>query len=161
MNSEDYFLPSSALQYGIAPKADIIPKVCGFNQSETACGLCVGCCDVVIVYVLTLKRRRTYMNAASLSSLRHNLPSKLKLHNNQSVWNVYMWMQQYNTVIQKELFPRFEPRCLPVSGQASMTHANVARRRHCWIRYLLCITFLYCQDVSNIMIIIIVKWCSM
>ena len=29
-----------------------------------------------------------------LSSRRHNLPSKLKLRNNQTVQNVYMWMQQ-------------------------------------------------------------------
>ena len=34
------------------------------------------------------------LQAAFLSSLRHNLSSKVRLRNNQTPRNVYMWMQQ-------------------------------------------------------------------
>ena len=49
----------------------MVPKMSGFNQSETACGL----------------------------------PSKLKLHNNQTV--VYVDAMFNSTIFRKELFSRF------------------------------------------------------
>ena len=64
------------------PNAEMVPKECELNQSETDCGL--------------WQRREmvNYKNVAYMSSRRHNSPSKLKLRNNQAVRNVNMWMQQ-------------------------------------------------------------------
>ena len=71
-------------------------------------------------------RSWTYTNAAFLSSQRHNLPSKLKLRNNQTARNVYMWMQQLD--FQKVIFtfPTIDV-CRPGSSQASVIHAKMAR----------------------------------
>ena len=45
-----------------------------------------------------------------LSSRRHNLPSKVRLRNDQTPWNVYMWMQcSIMRCFQAELFSRFLP----------------------------------------------------
>ena len=50
----------------------------------------------------------------------------------------------------------------PGSDQSSATHINVARWRHCGIRYFSCLIFNICQtSISNINIIhIITKCCS-
>ena len=54
------------------PKADMGPKQSGFNQSETACGLCAGYRDVLA---------NVYVNTPHLlPSWSHNLQSKLKLY---------------------------------------------------------------------------------
>ena len=89
----------------------MVPKESGFNQSETACNLW----QEMVKF---------------LSSRRHNLPSKLKLRNNQAIRNVGMWMYN-NTIIQKELCSRFltstyAARVSTVIGDA----AKVPRWRH-------------------------------
>ena len=72
-----------------------------------------------------------------LSSRRHNLPSKVKLRNNQTERNVYMWMQRYNNAIFSDkvifTFPTVDV-CLPLSigrGKALAVPAKVARWQHC------------------------------
>ena len=132
------------------PKAGMVPKDCGFNQSETACGICARIAWRFPCLPATERDGGwTYGNTAFLLS-RHNSPSKLTLRNNQTARNVYMWMQQWIIrFFQKEQFSRFLP------------YAKVARWRHCWIHYLLCLQFRFCSStMSNIMTIYckVVQW---
>ena len=79
-------------KFSMQPKADMVPKECGFNQSETASGLCARIVTFSMLACNGKGWRRTYTNAVFLSSCRHNLPPKLKLRNNQTIRNVGMWM---------------------------------------------------------------------
>ena len=86
----------------------MVPNECGFNQSETACGLCA---RTAWHFPCVLRQGIVnYTNAAFFSSWRHNLPSKLKLRNNQTtVCKMSACVCNNNTVIQQELFSRFLP----------------------------------------------------
>ena len=66
----------------------MIPKGNGFNQSGTRAH-----CDVFRL-ACHGKGWRSYTNAAFLSSRRHTLPSKVRLRNDQTPRNVYVWIQQ-------------------------------------------------------------------
>ena len=69
----------------------MVPKESAFNQSVAASGTCAR------------KARRFPGSSATMRdgkllqmpSRRNNSPSKLKLRNNQTVRNVYMWMQHF------------------------------------------------------------------
>ena len=72
----------------------MVPKEIGFNQSDN--GVLLLRAHIVMFFRLAChgKGWRCYTKAAFLSSRRHNLPSKVRLRNDQTVRNVYMWMQQ-------------------------------------------------------------------
>ena len=59
------------------------PKESGFKQSQTACCLCVA-------QIVTFSQ--DFFHHGDIFFI--NLPSKVKLRNNQTERNVYMWMQQ-------------------------------------------------------------------
>ena len=63
------------------PKADMVLKECGYMDSMTFSML-----------VCNGKGWWTYTNAVFFSSRSHDLPTKLKLRNNQTIRNVGMWM---------------------------------------------------------------------
>ena len=65
----------------------MVPKEIGFNQSETACGLCTGL--VLRILCSSAMARDDEIKAAFSSLRRHNLPSKVRLRNNQTARNVY------------------------------------------------------------------------
>ena len=67
-----------------------------------------------------------------------------------------------NTIFQNELFSRFLPSTYVAWQRRSLGDAaKVAIWRHGWIQKISCLKFRFCiTTVSNIMIIIIVKWCS-
>ena len=67
----------------------MLPKESGFNQSEK---LAVYACANRDVF------------EAFLSSRRHNLPPNVKLRNNQTERNVYMWMQQKCNIFRQSNF---------------------------------------------------------
>ena len=73
----------------------MVPKESGFNQSEMASGKCALRVWQFSMLACHGKGCWSYTKASFLSSRRHNLPSKVKLCNNQTVRNVYMWMQQW------------------------------------------------------------------
>ena len=70
----------------------MVPKQNGFNQSEVACDLCA---RFVCRFACSppMARDGEVILRQHFSSRRHNLPSKVRLRNNQTAWNVYMWMQ--------------------------------------------------------------------
>ena len=74
----------------------MVPKESGFNQSDTASCCCARAhCDVFQAGLLWQGMAKVYKRkAAFLSSRRHNLPSKVRLRNDQTPQNVYTWMQQ-------------------------------------------------------------------
>ena len=67
----------------------MVPKESGFNQPETASANVGAECDVFHAHLPREGMVKLYKvtKAAFLSSRRHNLPSKLKLCNNQTVRN--------------------------------------------------------------------------
>ena len=67
----------------------MLPNESGFKQSESAC--CYACANRDVF-------------AGFFSSRRHNLPSNVKLRNNQTEQNVYMWMQQYCDLFRQSNF---------------------------------------------------------
>ncbi len=69
----------------------MVPKESGFNLSETAYARAE--CRVFYARLPWQGMVKLY-KAAFLSLRRHNLPSKVRLRNNQTARNVYMWMQQ-------------------------------------------------------------------
>ena len=71
----------------------MVPKENGFNQSERLPVVARARCDVLQARLPWQGIVKLY-NAAFLSSRRHYLPSKVRLHNHQTPRNVYMWMQQ-------------------------------------------------------------------
>ena len=100
------------------PNAKMVPKECGFNQTETAC--------LAWRFPCSPARWWAYKNAAFLSSRRHNSPSKLMLRNNQTVTN--SWLHVDAPIIrsfQKELFSFF----LPVSYAG---HVGLAAAKPWW-----------------------------
>ena len=101
------------------PKAEMVPKECGFNQSETACGLCAEIARRFPCLHATAKDGELIKNAAFLPSHRYNSPSKLKLGNNQTVLNVYIYGCNNNT-----LFSEITIFTFPTVGVALMIHAT-------------------------------------
>ena len=65
----------------------MVPKESGFNQSETASSCFPG--SPPMTRDGEVKQRQHF-----LSSSRHNLPSKVRLCNNQTARNFYMSIQQ-------------------------------------------------------------------
>ena len=80
------------MPWPMLPKAEMVPKECGFNQSETAWSLCAGIARRFPCLPPTVKD-------GELIKMQHScyhvgILRQLKLRNNQTVWNVYMSMQQ-------------------------------------------------------------------
>ena len=64
--------------------------MCGFDQSETAYGLCVGVRDIVNVYVNPHTMVNLYRGSIFVRKRRHYLPSKLKIPNNKTVYCLHV-----------------------------------------------------------------------
>ena len=70
------------------------PKESGFTQSVAASGIRARKARRFPGSSATMRDGKLLQMPHSLPSLRNNSPSKLKLRNNQTVRNVYTWMQQ-------------------------------------------------------------------
>ena len=70
----------------------MVPKENGFNLSETACGLCA---RIVRRLLCSLAMARDGEVLQRQHFCHHgNLPSNVRLRNNKTARNVYVWMQQ-------------------------------------------------------------------
>ena len=84
-----------------------------------------------------------YTNAAFLSSRRHNLSSKLKLRNNQTVRIVYVDARMIR-FFQKEVFSRFIPSSYAWYVRLSIGDAGKVARWRQLIHYFSFLTFRFC-----------------
>ena len=147
------------------PKAEMVPKDCGFNQPETACGLCAG-------IAWRFPCLPTMASDGELIKMQHSCHHVDEIrHPNSSYITTKLYGTSTcrcnnNTIFSERTiftFPTVDV-CRarwPGSDEALAIRDKVERWQHCWINYFSCSRFPFCPStVSNIMIIIIVKWCS-
>ena len=145
----------------MVPKVEMVPKECGFNQSETACGLWAGIawrfpCSPTTARDGELIQMRT----AFLSSRRH-----IVRHPNSNYVTTKLYgastCGSNNIAIFSErtifTFPTVAVcrGCWAGSGEALMIHTKVEIWQPGWIHYFLCSRLPPCLSTrSNIMIIL-------
>ena len=137
------------------PKADMVPKECGFNQSETTSCLCT---------------RETWRFRCSPAISRGGelIQTQYFCHHADTICHPnsnYVTTKRYemsacgcnnNTIFKNELFSRFLPSTYVAWQRRSLGDAaKVARWWHWWIHHFSCLNFRVCVTTeSNIMIIL-------
>ena len=122
------------------PNAETVPKECGLNQSETACGLCAGIACRFPCSPATTRDGELYGT------------STCECNNNTIFSERTIFTFPTNVVCRAHR---------PGSGEALMIHAKVERWQHFWINYFSCLRFPFCPGTVSNMVIIIVNWCSL
>ena len=137
------------------PKADIVPKECGFNQSETASCLCAHkawCfrCSPAMARDGELIQTRYFCHHAATICRPSSSYVTTKLYETSACGC------NNNTIFQNELFLRFLPSTYVAWQCRSLGDAaKVAIWRHRWIHHFSCLKVRFCVTaVSNIMIIL-------
>ena len=141
-------------------KADMVPKECRFNQSETAYCLCAReawrfRCSPTMARDGELIQTQYFCHHVDTICHPNSSSVSTKLYETSA------FGCNNNTIFQNELFLRFLPstyvawqrRCL---GDA----AKVARWRHRWIHHFSCLIFRFCVTTVSKYYDHIVMWCS-
>ncbi len=135
----------------------MVPKECGFNQSETASCLCT---HEAWRFRCSPAMARDGELIQTQSFCHH---SDTICHPNSSYVTTKLYETSAsgcnnNTIFQNDLFSRFLPSTYVAWQRRSLGDtAKVARCQHQWINHFSCLKFRFCvTTVSNI----IVKWCS-
>ncbi len=143
-------------KFSMQLKADMVPKECGFNQSETASCLCA---RVPWRFPGSPAMARDGELIQTQYFCRH---ADTIYHPNSSYVTpkLYETLERWcndNTIFQNELFSHFLPLTYVAWQRRSLGDvAKVARWRHWWIRHFSCLNLRLCvTTVSNIMFIIL------
>ena len=144
------------------PKAEMVPKECGFNKSETVCGLCARIewrFPCLPATARDCELTKMQYSCHHIDTIRHANSSYVTT----KLYGMSPCGYNNNTIFSERAiftFPTVDV-CRPRwcgSGQALVIHAKVKRWRHCGINYFSCSKFCFCLNtVPNIMTI---KWCS-
>ena len=137
------------------PKADMVPKECRFNQSETASCLyahIAWCfrCSPAMARDGELIQTQYFCHHADTICHPNSSYVTTKLYETSECG------RNNNTIFQSELLSRFLSSTYVVSQRRSLGDAaKVARWRHWWIHHFSCLKFRFCvTTVSNIMTIL-------
>ena len=145
------------------PKGEIVPKECGFNLSETACGLCAGIASRFPCLPATARDGELIKMQHSchhVDTIRHPNSSYVttKLYGTSTCGCNNNAIFSESTIFTFPTVDVCRARC-PGSGETLVIHAKVERWQHYWIHYFSFSRFPFCvSTVSNIMIIL--QWCS-
>ena len=130
----------------------MVPKECGFNQSKSACRFCMCLSWHFTCLPATSRDDELIKNAAFLLSRRHNWPSKLKLHNNQTVWTSTCGCNSNTIFSERTIYFHISyhrhMQCMLIWLQVSLGYVCKSRQ-HCWISYFSCSRFLFCLSTLS------------
>ena len=137
------------------PKADVVPKQWGFNQSETASCLCVRVawrfrCSPAMARDGELIQTQYFCHHADTICHPNSSYGTTKLYETSACGC------NNNTIFQNVLFSRFLPsKYVAWQGWSLGGDVKIAWWRNWWINNFSCLKFRFCvTTVSNIMIIV-------
>ncbi len=147
-------------KFSMQPNTDMIPKECGFSQSETASCLCVRIswhfpCSPAMARDGELIQTQYFCHHTDTICHPNSSYVTTKLHETSAC------RCNNNTIFQNELFSRFLPSTYVAWQRRSLDDAaKVTRWRHRLIHNFLCLKSRFCVTTMSNINMIIVKWCS-
>ena len=137
-------------KFSMQPKADMVPKGCGFNQSETASCLCARVswrfpCSPAMTRDGELIQTQYFCHHADTICPPNSSYVTTKLYETSACGC------NNNTIFPNKLFSRFLPSTYGAWQCRSLGDAaKVARWQHWWTHLFLCLKFCFCLTTTGV-----------